>query len=162
MSNFEMLDSCSEYLEECRIHHLGWVALLALSAHSFIDGVNLGASFSAGERAGFAVGLALALHKVADGFTLTSLFGQAGYTHRRSLALLTFVALTTPVGAFLAASGYSHLPASAEAALLGFAAGSFIYIAAADILPRIHKNRDLPGLAYFCLGLFGLAALRIL
>ena len=162
MGNFAMLDTCPEYLEDCRVHYLGWATLLALSAHSLLDGINLSLAFAAGERAGFAVGLALALHKVADGFTLTTTFRQAGYGRSKSLWALTAVAATTPLGAGLSALGVGALPPAAEAALLGFAAGSFIYIAAADLLPRLHKSADRGGLAYFGAGLLGMAALKIL
>lgn len=162
MGNFAMLDSCPEYLEQCRIHYLGLAALLALSAHSFIDGFNLAVSFSAGERAGLAVGLALALHKIADGFTLTSLFAQSGYSRRRTLLTLIGVAAATPLGSGLSSLGFLSLPVAAEAALMGFAAGSFIYISATDILPRLHKSADRTGLLYFGLGMFGMAAIKIL
>ncbi len=162
MGNFAMLDTCPEYLEECRIHYLGLAAFLALSSHSFIDGFNLAVSFSAGERAGLAVGLSLALHKVADGFTLTSLFDQSGYGRGRSLLLLSLIAAATPLGSALSGLGFGGLPLPAEAALMGFAAGSFIYIAASDILPRLHKRSDRAGLIYFGIGMVGMAALKIL
>lgn len=162
MGSFMMLDSCPEYMEQCRIHYLGWTALSALSAHSFIDGLNLAVSFGAGARAGAAVGLALALHKIADGFTLTSLFRQAGYSRERSLWALSGVAAATPLGAYLSWRGFGGLPPPAEAAFMGFAAGCFIYIAAADILPRLHKSRDKAGLVFFGLGMLGMAALKIL
>ena len=163
MGNFAMTDSCPEYLEQCSVHYLGWTALFALTIHSFIDGFNLAVSFSAGERAGLAVGLALALHKIADGFTLTSLFSQGGYSPSRSRLALIGVATATPLGVILSSQGnFAGLPSSVEAALMGFAAGSFIYIAASDILPRIHRNKDRVGLVYFGLGMLAMAALRIL
>ena len=164
LANYVMLDSCGEYMEECRVHYLGWTALLALSLHSFIDGFNLAVSFAAGLRAGVAVGLALALHKIADGFTLVSLFHQSGFSEKKTRALLLLVALATPLGSLVSspAVGLSTLPPVLEAALLGFAAGSFIYIAATDVLPRLHRNGDRPGVLYFAAGLLGMAALRLL
>jgi len=164
LGHYAMIDSCEEYMEDCHVHYLGWTALLALSLHSFIDGFNLAVSFSAGERAGVAVGLALSLHKIADGFTLVSLFQQAGFTRRKTSALLVLVALATPVGALVCANAsLSALPAWLEASLLGFAAGSFIYVAAADVLPRMHRREtDRRGVLYFAAGLFGMAALRLL
>lgn len=160
MGSFAMLDTCPEYLEECRIHSIGGAALVALFAHSFIDGFNLSVSFSAGATAGTAVGVALALHKLADGFTLTSLFVQSGLSRGRSLAGLLMIAAATPLGCAAKALGLGGLPPSAEAGLLGFAAGSFIYIGATDILPRIHKTEDKTALGYFTIGLVGLAALK--
>jgi zinc transporter ZupT len=102
----------------------------------------------------------LALHKLADGFTLTSLFSQNGMNRRSSLAGLLLVAAATPLGCAVKSLGLRGLPPAAEAALLGFAAGSFIYIGAADILPRIHKTEDKTTLGYFAMGLIGLAALK--
>lgn len=162
MGHFAMLDSCPEYIERRRIHYLGWTALFALTSHSFIDGFNLSVSFSAGQSAGIAVGLALALHKIADGFTLTALFHQSGYGLRRSFWGLCGVAAATPLGSLISSQGLGRVSPGVSAALLGFAAGSFIYIAAADILPRLHENEDKAGLLYFGLGLFGMAALKIL
>ena len=164
MANYAMLDSCGEYLEECRVHYLGWTAMLALTLHSFIDGFNLAVSFAAGARAGVAVGLALGLHKIADGFTLTSLFRQSGFDEPKTKRLLVFVALATPAGAFLSspAMGLTALPSGIEAGLLGFAAGSFIYVAASDVLPRMHREGDRQGVLYFAAGLIGMGALRLL
>lgn len=160
MESFAMLDACPEYLEDCRRHSLGAVAFLALTAHSFIDGFNLSVSYSAGTAAGAAVGIALGLHKIVDGFTLTSLLKQKGYGNNLSLAALGLIAAATPAGTAAGALGLVGLSMS-SAAWLGFAAGSFIYIGAADILPRMHKNPDSWGLACFGLGLFGLPALRL-
>ena len=164
LANYAMLDSCGEYMEDCRIHYLGWMALLALSLHSFIDGFNLAVSFAAGLKAGSAVGLALALHKIADGFTLVSLFRQAGFSERKTFCLLIAMSMATPLGSFLSspAVGLTALPRGVEASLLGFAAGSFIYVAAADVLPRLHRDGDRRGVAYFAAGLVGMAALRLL
>lgn len=160
MESYAMVDSCPEYLEECDVHALGWMAMAALFSHSFIDGFNLGVSFQAGEAAGAAVGLALTIHKLADGFTLTTLFQQTGYTNRQAAWGLFAVACATPVGAMAASAGVSALEPRLAAGLLGFAGGSFLYIGAADLLRRIHRAQDRFCLLYFGVGLFGMAALQ--
>ena len=132
----------------------------ALFSHSFIDGFNLGISFEAGTKAGVAVGLALAIHKIADGFTLTTLFQQAGYSPRASAWGLFAVALATPLGVLASAAGISGLDPRLTAGLLGFAGGSFLYIGAADLLRRLHRSQDRYCLLYFGVGVFGMAALR--
>lgn len=161
MGTIAMVDTCPEYLADCRVHLLSWTALVALSLHSLIDGFNLGVSFSAGATAGTAVGLALAIHKLADGFTLTSLFRQSGYSKRGILLGTTVIALATPMGARLAHFGLNGLP-GLKAGLLGFASGSFVYIAAADIFPRLHKDEDRGGLVFLACGMAGMAALKFL
>lgn len=155
-----MGDSCGEYLEECSTHYLGWAALVALCLHSLIDGFNLAVSFAAGGLAGHAVGLALALHKVADGFTLATLFREGGFSKRGSGLAVLGVALATPAGALLFTAGLSGMSAPMAGGLLGFAAGSFLYIGAADILPRIHKHPDRLSPALFAAGLLGVGLVK--
>jgi zinc transporter ZupT len=155
-----MGDSCGEYLEECTSHYLGWAALAALCLHSFIDGFNLSVSYLAGGLAGGAVGLALALHKVADGFTLATLFREGGFTKRGSGLAVLGVALATPAGALVHQLTMSSMHPPLAGALLGFAAGSFLYIGAADILPRIHKQGDKLSPALFTAGLLGIGVLK--
>lgn len=158
--SLSMVDTCPEYLEECPKHFLGWMAMAALAAHSFIDGFNLSVAFSAGSVAGFSVGVALMLHKLADGFTMTSLLRQSGYSPAQTMTGVLGVALATPLGSLTSRFGVGAISPGVSGALLGFAAGSFLYIGAADILPRLHKTSDRSSLAFFGAGLAGMAALR--
>ena len=159
IQNFTMVDSCTEYLEECRTHVLGWVALMGLFIHSFMDGFNLAVSFAATAQAGLAVGAAMVLHKVMDGFTLISLFRQAGYSARRSLVGLAVMAAATPVGCGVGFLGLTELNPSWSALLLGIAGGSFLYLSAAEFAPRLHKEPDPFAFASFGAGVLALWAL---
>jgi ZIP family zinc transporter/zinc and cadmium transporter len=152
MQNFTMVDSCEEYLEDCHTHLLGWAALAGLFIHSFMDGFNLAVSFAATDGAGVAVGAAMILHKLMDGFTLTSLFKQAGYSHKRSLLGLAFMAAATPLGCAAGSLGLLSLSPSYTALFLGLAGGSFLYLSAAEFMPRVHKAPDLPAFASFGVG----------
>jgi zinc transporter ZupT len=149
MQNFTMVDSCSEYIEECHTHLLGWAALAGLFIHSFMDGSNLAVSFAATDGAGVAVGAAMALHKLMDGFTLTSLFQQAGYSRKRSLLGLAVMAAATLLGCAAGSIGLVGLSAGITAMLLGVAGGSFLYLSAAEFTPRLHRAADAPTLACF-------------
>ncbi|MFH1724651.1 MAG: ZIP family metal transporter [Elusimicrobiota bacterium] len=161
MGTLAMGDTCPEYLESCSVHLLGATALAALFAHSFIDGLNLTVSFSAGALAGTTIGVALALHKLVDGFTLTSLLARSGYSRGATLAALAAIAAATPVGSLASLWKISDLPPGLMAGALGFAAGSFVYIGAADIMPRLHRTEDKGCLAFFAAGLAAIAALRL-
>lgn len=162
LESLGMADSCPEYLEECSVHLIGAAALGALFAHSFIDGFNLSASFLAGAVAGATIGVAMALHKLIDGFTLTALLAQGGYSPRACWAALTLIAAATPLGSLIggALCGASPWDSPLIAGLLGFAAGSFVYIGAADVLPRLHKGGDKGGLLFFAGGLAAIALLH--
>ncbi|HVE12715.1 MAG TPA: ZIP family metal transporter, partial [Elusimicrobiota bacterium] len=161
LGSVAMLDCCPEYLENCSVHLLTGSALAALLLHSLIDGLNLAAAFSAGGLAGAAVGTALALHKLADGFTLTSLLSQNGYARKATLGVLVLASIATPAGCLLGRVGIAAMPAPVLAALLGFAGGSFIYVGAADIVPRLHRRgEDRWELAFFAAGLAVMTALK--
>ena len=158
--SFAMVDACPEYMEECTTHVLGWAALIGLFVHSFMDGLNLAVSVSAGTAAGLAVGTALTLHKLVDGFTLTSLFRQSGYSARQTAVGLCLVAGATPLGSLVSRWNAAGLDSAYSALLLGFAAGSFIYIGTAEILPRLHKTHDRGAFVSFGAGILAMLALR--
>lgn len=160
LESFTTMHSCPEYLEECAAHVVGWTALVAMSLHSLLDGFNLSVSFQASRATGATVGLALALHKFADGLTLTSLFRESGYSPRNSFWICSLLALATPLGSLLSAPILSRVGPEVLAALLGFTAGSFLYIGAADILPRIHKAHDKLCPVLFTVGLLCTGVLK--
>ena len=162
IQNFTMVDSCTEYLEDCRTHVLGWVALLGLFIHSFMDGFNLSVSFAATAQAGMAVGVAMTLHKLADGFTLTSLFRQAGYSAGRSLLGLVLMAAATPLGCAASFYGFADINPGSSAVLLGIAGGSFLYLSAAEFAPRLHKDPDYPAFLAFGAGVLAIWILHAL
>jgi len=133
--------------------------IAALFVHSLIDGLNLGAIAVIGGPALLAVGAATGLHKLADGFTLTSLFHQTGHPRGRVLALLCAVSLATPLGALLGRAGAFSVGPVAAALLLGFAGGSFLFVGGAQIVPRLNRESGLrPALAFAG----GLAAMLLL
>ena len=163
-SSFFMTDCCPEYLEDCHVHLLGAGALAAVFLHAFIAGFNLTLSFAAGSVAGFAVGSATVLHKLADGFTLSSLLKQSGYGRAAVVGSLLAAASATPLGAAAGWWGYLGREAAwmpeATAALLGFCGGTFLYMGAADMLPRLHRSEDRWELAFFGAGLAAIMLLR--
>ncbi len=139
---FAAHSSCSEFMEECHVHHIGAFAMAAMTLHSLLDGFNIAVGFASGSMAGVNVALGVILHKFADGITLVSLLLHAGRTKRQALKFSLFLAAATPLGALAAAPLMKALPPGAEAFALGLSGGSFLYIAMADILPRLHKAYD--------------------
>lgn len=158
--NFAMSDPCHEAAEGCRSHALSGVALAALFLHSLLDGFNLGALTAVSLASLAAAGVSMLVHKFADGFTLTTLFRESGWTARGAAAGVAGVALATPLGAGLSRLGAVHLPPGGLALLLGFAGGSFVYIAAAELLPRLHHGRERGALASFGAGLAAMLVLH--
>ncbi len=159
---FAMGDTCHEAVEECRSHALGTAALIGILAHSFVDGVNLGAARLAGANTLLAAGFTVIVCHFADGFALTTLFGRSGFRRDGVIVFLASVGLATAAGAGLANTTASGLAPGHAALLLGFAGGCFVYVGAADILPRLHRDRDPAALAFFGAGAAAMAGLHAL
>lgn len=124
-----------------------WLGAFAgLSLHSLADGaalaasVNADATHGAGLLAGFATFLAVLLHKPFDAGIIATLMMNAHVTPRLRLIINGLYAAVVPLGAicFLASL---RLFGEHQGDLLGIAlamaAGAFLCIAAADLLPEV-------------------------
>ena len=137
-----IVHSCNEVTEDCHVHSLGTVAFIALSLHALTDGVSLAIGAKTGGALGTNIALGVILHKFSGGVALASLLLKSGRAPRRTLLLSLAFALMTPAGAFVTAPLLAGLSQQAMALLLGLSAGSFVYIAMADILPELHKHQE--------------------
>lgn len=115
---------------------LGVARAIALSGHSFMDGLSIGVAFQVSTSVGIAVALAVIGHRFADGFDTTTfmLFHRNKLSHiKRWLA----VVVVMPVAGGLASLTFS-LSESVLAIYLGFFAGLILYISASNLLPQAH------------------------
>ena len=154
IEGFTMMHSCLEYAEECSIHFVGWTAFGALALHSLIDGMAIAIAFQKKVVLGQVVASAILIHKLTDGLTLTGILMSAQYSAKKCLQIVSLLALATPLGVFLFMPVTALISNSFMGWLFGFIAGTFFYVGAADILPRLHKIKD-----YYCLGSFALGRL---
>jgi zinc and cadmium transporter len=121
-------------------------AFAGLALHSLADGAALAASVGAdavhgvGMLAGFATFLAIVLHKPFDAGIIATLMLGAGASPRTRLVVNVLYAAVVPLGA-VAFLGSLSLFGGREQAVLGIAmamaAGAFLCIAAADLLPEV-------------------------
>ena len=86
---------------------------------------------------------------MTDGLTLTGLLLSSHYSKTRCLQTVAVLALATPIGAIALSPFAANITPSLMGWWLGFIAGAFFYVGASDILPRIHKARDIYCLASF-------------
>ena len=115
---------------------VGLLAALALSGHSFLDGVGIGLGFQVSTAAGIIVAIAVIAHDMSDGLNTVTLMLVNHNTSRRALALLALDAIAPVLGTlstFLFTIHGVALPV-----YLGFFAGFLLYIGASDILPAAH------------------------
>jgi zinc and cadmium transporter len=129
-------------------HAFSWVGLaFGLALHTLIDGLALGAAVAAeahhSERfflAGLGTFLAVALHKPLDALSITSLMKAGGWSGRDiTLANIAF-ALMCPIGAIGFVFGLGSLFGQQQVVIgcaLALAAGVFLCISLADLLPEV-------------------------
>jgi zinc transporter ZupT len=145
--------ACPEYCEDCPVHPMGLVAFAALTLHSLVDGLAVAAGFGVSAGLGLVAAFAVIVHEIPEGLAMTAIALAAGYGRRKALVLSLVVALATPVGALMAYTGVTNIAGPLLALLLGVAAGSFLYVGAADILPQLHRQRVRGVFALFMVGL---------
>jgi zinc and cadmium transporter len=132
----------------------GWMAVLGLTIHTFMNGVALAGSLVADTAKespgvwalpGLALFLAIALHKPADALAITTVLTRKGVSRSViGLVLLGFV-LMVPLGgvALLATQGAleESLKNLVVGAALAFSAGAFLFVALSDLLPEVQFHR---------------------
>ena len=123
-------------------HHprVGLFSALALSAHSFLDGIGIGLAFQVNTTVGFSVAIAVIGHDFADGLNTVSLMLSNKNTSRKSIILLLIDAIAPVLGAF--STLFFHLSEPNLVLYLGFFAGFLLYIGASDILPQAHEDKS--------------------
>lgn len=119
---------------------LSIMSIVGLTFHSAIDGIIIAIGFSAGSQIGLMATIAIVLHEMPEGIVTTSILLHDGMERARILWFSLLVAIATPVGAVVSYFLLSNASESVQRTLLALAAGSFIYIAATDLIPETHKE----------------------
>ncbi|MFA6177867.1 MAG: ZIP family metal transporter [Candidatus Paceibacterota bacterium] len=126
--------------EEHDIHPVGKLVLFSDGIHNFIDGVIIGISFLVSVPIGIATTLAVILHEIPQEIGDFAVLLHSGYTRKRALWLNFLSALTAILGTFLAFV-LGETSESFTNWVLPLAAGGFIYIAVADLIPELQKTK---------------------
>lgn len=121
-------------------HSMGLVSFLGVGFHSLLDGVIIGAGFAGSLVTGLVATFGVIMHEFPEGISMVSILLHAGYGRRRALGLSVAVALATPIGAIVSSALLQGIESSLLGALLGIAAGSFLYIAASELIPETRQR----------------------
>ena len=128
---------------EYETHHhptVGLASALALSGHSFLDGVGIGLGFQVNTSVGIAVAIAVLAHDFSDGLNTVALMLTHKNNRRRSVMLLLLDAVAPVLGAL--STLLFHISDTALLWYLGFFAGFLLYIGASEILPEAHSKHS--------------------
>lgn len=143
-------------------HALGPMVVFGLGLHSVVDGISVGAGFSADPIVGW-VALALVVaHKLPVGIASMSALYASGYSARRAAWVTSLLALITPASVLVSFLFIPGLDSRALGALLALTGGTFLYVGAADLLPEGQARGRLANTILFGLGVAAMAAVKIL
>lgn len=118
---------------------LGLLILVADGLHNLVGGLAVGSAFVLDTRLGIVTWIVAAAHEVPQELGDFGILVHSGWERRRALIFNVLSALTFLVGGILA---YAMAERIEVAFLVPFAAGNFIYIAAADLLPELTTSRE--------------------
>jgi zinc and cadmium transporter len=116
---------------------IGHLILLADAAHNLIGGLAVGSAFVVDIRLGMVTWLVAATHEIPQELGDFGILVHSGWRPVSALLYNLGSALTFLVGSLIA---YAASGSTDVAVLVPFAAGNFIYIAAADLLPQVTSN----------------------
>lgn len=119
---------------------LGYLILAADGLHNLIGGVAVGSAFIVDIRLGIVTWVVAAAHEIPQELGDFGILVHSGWSIRNALLYNVVSALTFPLGGLLA---YGFAGKVEVAVLVPFAAGNFIYIALADLLPEITTSPKL-------------------
>jgi len=133
------------------------LVLYSDAIHNFIDGLIIAAAFVVSIPLGITTALTIALHEIPQELGDYAVLVHGGFSKIRAAVYNGLAAVTVMVGGIV---GY-FLTDSVDLAvpiLLPIAAGGFIYIAAADLLPELRHQNTRAGIPLqFLVFLTGLA-----
>jgi zinc and cadmium transporter len=133
---------CHEGDDECATHsRAASLVIFGDAFHTFIDGVIIGAAVLTSAPLGLSTAIAAATHEIPQELGDFGVLLHAGYSPRRALILNIASGVAGVIGALAVYAAASQLP-SALPYLLAFAAGGFLYVAMADLIPGLHSHHQ--------------------
>lgn len=146
-----ILHACNEG-GDCEVHPIDRIALVGMGLHSLLDGIIIGVGFEISASLGVIATLSVLLHRLPDGIAITSVLLHSHYDKRKTIIYTWMVALLAPIGAVASFLFLQNVKPDILGILVALAAGSFLYVAASDLVPEIHKKGKFLNIILIILG----------
>jgi len=130
--------------DEAKNHHKSHLIvnnLIGDGLHNFIDGTIIASAFLVDVRLGLGTTLAVALHEIPQEVSDYSILVYSGLKKSKAIALNLLFGLTSVLGAILVFVFADKIEGLIPI-LIAVAAGNFIYLAMADLIPELHHEND--------------------
>jgi len=150
---------------KCKVHPFTYLIVFGDGIHNFIDGLVIAASFIVSVPFGIVTTLLIIAHEIPQELGNFGILVYGGWSKLKSVTYSFLAQITCVIGGI---AGYylSDVFAGAIDYILPFAAGGFIYIAASDLVPELHKEpkmkKSMLHMGFFVLGIAFMLAVKIL
>jgi len=115
--------------------HKSLSVLLGLVIHTFFDGIAIASGFLVSDFLGWIIFVAVFLHKIPEGFTMSSVMLASGSNRAMAWGASMILGCATLAGVLTMAVFRHHVAAG-----LPLSAGVTIYVAASDLIPEVNKE----------------------
>lgn len=126
-------------VDDCDRKGAATLLLVGDSIHNIADGVVLGGAFLIDTRVGIATAIGLALHEIPQEIVEFGVLIRGGYS-RLQASLLNLVSASSIIIGVLLIVLLAEYAETFVWVITGIAAGNLLFLAASDLLPRIHGN----------------------
>ena len=134
--------------------HKGYSVLIGLIIHTFFDGIAIASGFIVSDWLGWIIFLAVFLHKIPEGFTVSSVMLASGRSRGTAWGASVILGAATLAGVMTMAVFRHEVNIG-----LPLSAGVTIYVAASDLIPEVNKE---PGVRMALLVFVGVGVLFLL
>lgn len=111
--------------------------------HNFLDGVAIAIAYLINMPTGVAVTIAVIAHEIPQELGDFGVLIHSGLSRLKALALNLLSAITAFAGAVITYLFSANLSNQLTIILLSFSGGGFIYMAAANLIPELHKEENI-------------------
>lgn len=126
--------------EGCQVHQsTATLVIIGDAVHTFVDGVAIAATTLVSIPLGVSTAMAAIAHEIPQEAGDFAILLAAGHSRKKALMLNATSALGGLIGAIAMLLLGSAMPNVAPY-VLAFAAGNFLYVAMADLIPHLHRG----------------------
>ena len=135
-------DITAEFADRAAAEGFAYLNLIGDGVHNFVDGMVIAASFFVGFPVGLAATVAVIFHELPQEMGDYGILVYAGFKRNKALLLNFVVALAVVLGG-ISAILFLQATEALSGLLIAISAGGFIYLAAAELIPELHKEKSL-------------------
>jgi len=115
--------------------HKSYSVLVGLTIHTFFDGIAITSGFLVSSWLGWIIFIAIFLHKIPEGFTISSVMLASGQSRRSAWGASVILGAATFAGVAVMALLQREVSFG-----LPLSAGVTIYVAASDLMPEVNRE----------------------